>query len=218
MTKKISQVDAIKNVSIYSAYLLIVWGLYRLLFKLPEEVEEMIVKPLVWLLPLGYLLKRERVNLASVGVTFKNLFPSLYFVLGLGAVFAIEAVVINMIKHGGTDFGANIGANIFSVSLLLSFFTSISEELAFRGYIFNRLKINLHNEWLANLITTTIWVLIHVPVVVFIWKLNFVSGLIYLLVTAFFGLGSAFVYARTGNIFSSIILHVLWEWPIILFR
>jgi len=40
----------------------------------------------------------------------------------------------------------------------------------------------------------------------------------YFLLTTLFGIGSAFVFARTRNVFSSILLHVLWEWPIILFR
>jgi membrane protease YdiL (CAAX protease family) len=47
---------------------------------------------------------------------------------------------------------------------------------------------------------------------------NLQAALVYLLLTTLFGVGSAFIYARTKNVFSSIFLHVLWEWPIILFR
>jgi membrane protease YdiL (CAAX protease family) len=31
-------------------------------------------------------------------------------------------------------------------------------------------------------------------------------------------MGSAFIFSRTKNIWGSILLHVLWAWPIILFR
>lgn len=208
----------IKRVTIFASYLLIVWGLYRLFIKLPDEVEELVIKPILWLGPLAFILQKERQGLASVGIGLKNLFPSLYFVLGLGAIFVIEAVIINFVKHGGVSFGANIGNQAFLAAIGLSFATAVSEEISFRGYIFNRLWAVTRNEWLANIITTTVWVAIHIPVVVFVWKYSFSAAAVYLLVTALFGIGSSFIFARTGNVFSSILLHVLWEWPIILFR
>jgi membrane protease YdiL (CAAX protease family) len=54
--------------------------------------------------------------------------------------------------------------------------------------------------------------------VFFVWNLDFSAGVSYLFITAIFGFGSAFLFAKTGNVASSILLHVLWEWPIILFR
>ena len=218
MKVSLSTEAVIKRVTLFSVYLLLVWGLYRLMVKLPDEVEELVIKPILWLGPLAFILKKEGQNLASVGISFKNLFPSIYFVLGLGAIFVIEAVIINFVKHGGINFGANIGNQTFLAAIGLSFATAISEEISFRGYIFNRLWTITKNEWLANAITTALWVAIHIPVTIFVWKYSFTSAAVYLFITALFGIGSSFIFARTGNIFSSIILHVLWEWPIILFR
>jgi len=209
---------AIKNATTIATYLLIIWGFYRFLFKLPEEIEELIVKPVVWLLPVFWYTKKENLGLTSLGITLKNLFPAIYFALGLGAIFVIEAVIINFIKYGGLDFGANIGDKAIIASLGLSFATAFSEEISFRGYLFNRFWIGLGSEWKANFITSAFWTLIHVPIAVFLWKFTFSSTIIYLFLTTLFGIGSAFIFARTKNVFSSIFLHVLWEWPIILFR
>jgi len=208
----------VKHATVFAAYLLLFWGFYRLLFKLPDEVEELFLKPLIWLLPLVFILKKEGVGLSSLGITLKNLFPAIYLSLGLGAVFAIEGLLINFVKHQGFKFGANIGEPIFFASLGLSFATAVSEEISFRGYIFNRLWWVLKNEWQANIITSVIWGVIHIPVTVFVWKLNFSAALVYLFLTTVFGVGSAFIFARTKNVISSVLLHVLWEWPIILFR
>ena len=208
----------IKRVSIYASYLLLVWGFYRLLFKLPNEIEEIVVKPVTWLLPLCYLLKVEKQKLSSIGLTFKNIFPAIYYSMTLGVVFVLVAMISNFIKYGGFEFTANIGQGMLISSLALSFVTAISEEISFRGYIFNRLWQVVGNEWVANLASTIIWTLIHLPITIFVWKLNLSNALIYLFLTTLFGVGSAFVFARTKNIFSSILLHVLWEWPIILFR
>lgn len=202
-----------------SVYLLIIWGFYRFLFQLPETIEELFIKPVVWLLPVIYLIKKERESIASLGITLKNLFPAVYYALGLGAFFVMEALVINFVKYGGKfNLGANIGELPFLTSLGLSFATAISEELTFRGYVFTRVFAFLKNEIYANLLTSLFWALIHVPITFFVWKLDLSAALIYLFLTTLFGVGSAFVYARTKNILSPILLHVLWQWPIILFR
>lgn len=208
----------IKHVTIYSVYLVLFWALYRFLFKLPDQVEELVVKPIVWILPILWLSMREKLSLSLLGLTFKNLFPSIYLSFGLGAVFVIEAVLTNFLKYGHLNFAANIGSVPILASLGISFATAFSEELAFRGYIFGRFWFILKDEWAANVISSLIWTIVHVPIAFFIWKLDLVSGGLYLLLTAVFGMGSAFIFGRTKNIFGSVFLHVLWEWPIILFR
>lgn len=210
--------STIKNVTIYSVYLIIVWAFYRFLFRLPDSIEEGFVKPLIWLVPLLYFVGKEKLGISSLGFTFKNLFPAVYLSLGLGSVFVVEGFLTNFLKYGGFNFGANIGSTPLITSLSLSFITAFSEETAFRGYVFSRLSFVFKNELTANLVSTFLWTTIHIPVAFFILKLNFNAGLVYLMLTAVFGVGSAFVYGRTKNIWGSILLHVLWEWPIILFR
>jgi membrane protease YdiL (CAAX protease family) len=209
---------ALKHATIFTAYLLIVWCFYRFLFKLPDDIEELLVKPVLWLVPVFYFVRKENLGFASLGITLKNLFPAIYFSLALGALFVIEAVIANFAKHGGLNFNANIGQQALLASLGLSFATAISEEVSFRGYIFSRAWAALGDELLANFLTTFVWTLVHAPIAFFVWKLNLGEALVYLFLTTLFGIGSAFVFARTKNVASSIFLHVLWEWPIILFR
>ena len=209
---------ALKSVTIFSAYLLIVWGFYRFLFKLPEEVEELLIKPVIWLVPLFFILKREKAGLESLGIMSKNLFPSVYVAISLGIIFVIEGVIINFVKYETFDFSANLGPTPFFIAFLLSLATAISEEISFRGYIFNRTWFILGKEWTANFITSFVWGLIHIPISMLWWDLSFIDTLGYFILITLFGIGSSFVFARTRNVTSSILLHVFWEWPIILFR
>lgn len=218
MSKPVGKLGIIKNVTIYSTYLIIVWAFYRFLFQFPDNVEELVVKPILWLVPLYFLVRKEGFGISTLGFTFKNLFSAVYLSIGLGAVFVLEGLLVNYLKYGGFNFGANTGTSPLMLSLGLSFATAFSEETAFRGYIFNRLGFALNQELTANIIQTVLWTAIHIPIAFFIWNLGLTAGLIYLGLTAVFGLGSAFIFARTGNIWGSIFLHVLWEWPIILFR
>lgn len=213
-----SSLEKIKNVVYLASFLLVVWGFYRLIFKLPEEVEELFIKPIIWLLPVFYFLRKEKVGFSSLGFTFRNFFPAVYLSFGLGFLFLLEALLINYLKYGSFNFAAYIGDKPFLASLGLSFATAFSEEVTFRGYLFNRVLSISKNEIFSNLSTSFVWALIHVPVVVFVWKLELTAALLFLVLTTLFGIGSAFVFARTKNIFSSILLHVFWEWPIILFR
>lgn len=219
MSGKVSNTSIIKNVTVYSTYLIVIWAFYRFLFQFPEQIEELVIKPVLWLVPLFYYtFQKEHLGPSSLGFTFKNLFPAIYISIGLGALFLLEAILANYFKYGSFNFAANIGNLPLFSSLGLSFGTAISEETAFRGYIFNRLWFVTRSQWVSNLISSALWTVVHVPIAFFVWKLDGVSAIIYLALTAAFGIGSAYIFSRTKNIFGSILLHVLWEWPIILFR
>ena len=214
-----SKLAPLKNAVMLFTFLLIVWGFYRILFQLPDYIEEIFIKPVVWIVPVIYLIRKEKSTWESIGVTWKNFFPAIYLSLILGSLFAIEALIANFIKyHGVFNFNANLGSENLYLTLALSFVTAISEELVFRGYIFTRLSKTLNNEWSANIISSLGWTIIHIPITIFINKLDPIAAVVYLFLTFVFGVGSAFIFARTKNISSSIFLHVLWEWPIMLFR
>lgn len=208
----------LKHATALYAFLLITWGFYRLLFQFPDAIEAVFVKPMVWLVPVYLLLRKEKLGWRSVGFTTKRLFSVIYFALTLGVIFALEGMVINYLKHGGLNFGANLGENAFLIALVLSFVTAVSEEVSFRGYLFNRVWKVLENEWMANFVTSFGWALIHLPIALFDWKLDVGALLVYLGLTLTYSIGASFVFARTKNIFSAIFLHVLWQWPIILYR
>ncbi len=212
---------AIKHALYLSVYLFFVWGIYRYLFRfsgIPEGVEELIIKPILWLVSVFYLVKKEKLGITSVGITKKNLFPSIYFALALGAFFVIEGVILNFVKYGGINFSANLGQTAFVASLGISLATAITEEITFRGYLFNRVWGALNREWTANILTSLFWGIIHIPIALFLWDLSSSGTLGLLILTTVFGMGSAFVFARTKNVTSSILLHMFWSWPIILFR
>jgi len=214
----VAKTTLVKNVTIYSVYLILIWAFYRFLFQLPDQVEELVVKPILWLTPLFWFLRKEGFGISSLGITLKNLFPAIYLSLGLGLIFVGEGLLTNFLKYGGFNFGANLGSTPFMISLGLSFITAFSEETAFRGYIFSRLLLSLKSELSANIIQTLLWTAIHIPIAFFVWDYTLPQGIIYLFLTAVFGMGSAFVFGRTKNITGPVLLHVLWEWPIILFR
>lgn len=202
------------------AFIFLVWGCYRLIFRLPENFEELVLKPIFWLGPTFWIvLKVEKKKLETLGLTSKNFFQSLYLGIGLGMVFALTAVLSNYFKYGELRLaGYGPGPYSFFLPLLVSLVTAFSEEVVFRGYIFNRLKEVLKEGSSANLLTAILFVLIHLPISVFVFHYTLFELLVYSLVVLLFSFGSALLFAKTGNIFSSILAHIFWSWPITLFR
>ncbi|MDP3955148.1 MAG: type II CAAX endopeptidase family protein [bacterium] len=215
------KINLFKDVITVYVFVFIVWGFYRYLFRLPDEIEEIILKPLVWLGPVIWFLFREKANLSSIGWTTKNLFKNIYFALFLGIFFAILGLASNLIKYQSFSF-SEISfletPELFFMALGLSLITAISEETVFRGYLFSRLWHVIDDEWFANLVTSLGWVLIHLPIAIFVFHYEGGLLLVFLLLNFIFGLGAAFVFARTKAIIAPVLLHVFWSWPIILFR
>lgn len=210
-----------KHVLALFSFIFVVWAIYRYFPGIfPDWVEELILKPLVWLVPTFWLVRKiEHQPLSSLGITSKNLFPSLYWGVGLGIVFALEGLLTNIFKYRGLSLVVqNLKPSEFLGLFFLSFATAISEETVFRGYIFNRLQQIWKKEFLANIVSSTLFMLIHLPISLFVLGYTPEVMLVYLLFVFVYGFGAAFVFARTNNLASSILLHVFWGWPILLFR
>jgi membrane protease YdiL (CAAX protease family) len=210
-----------KRVFALFSFIFVIWALFRYFPEIfPEWIEELVLKPLIWLLPTFWVVRKiERQPFSSLGFTAKNLFPAIYWGIGLGIVFALEGLLTNIFKYRGLNLiPLNYNLPTFLGLLGLSFVTAFSEETVFRGYIFNRLQQIWKKEWLANIVSSALFVIIHLPIGVFVLSYTPLVMLAYLFFVFVYGFGSAFVFARTGNIISSILLHVFWSWPIILFR
>lgn len=218
--KQASRLIVVKQVFVLYLFIFLVWGLYRFFFQLPPIIEQTILKPLIWLLPLFWLIKNQKQFLSSIGWSLKNLFKSLYLGIGLGIVFAFEGLLINNLKYGEFHFTKLpfSSLDLLLLALGLAFISAISEETVFRGFIFTRLQFVFKNEWLANILASLGWTLIHLPVALIIFQYPFEQMLVYLVLVFIFGFASCLVYGRTGTITASILLNVFWSWPINLFR
>lgn len=210
-----------KHIFALFSFIFVLWAFYRYFPEvLPVWAEELILKPLIWLIPTFWLVRKiEKEPLSSLGLTKKNLSVSLYWGIGLGMVFALEGFLVNLLKYRGLQLiSLNQTPLVFLGSVALSFVTAFSEETVFRGCIFNRLWKIWENEWLASFVSAFLFALIYLPIGVFVLGYKPLAMLVYLFLIFIYGIASAFTFARTGNLFSSILIHVFWSWPIVLFR
>lgn len=212
---------SLKHVFALFSFIFVIWTFYRYFPEiLPAWVEELVLKPIIWLGPTLWLVKKiEKEDLSSLGFTKKNLRLAFYWGGGLGVVFALEGLLTNIFKYQGLNLSSfGFTPRSFLAALAISFATALSEETVFRGYIFSRLLRLWKSEWRANLISALLFTVIYLPVSVFVLGYQPLVMFGYLTFIFIYGFASAFIFARSENLMASILLHVFWSWPIFLFR
>jgi len=129
--------------------------------------------------------------------TLKNLLrSSVITILCFFFIFLIFALSLKL------NFNSTIHLNSLISFLLFQLIISISEEIGFRGIIFNILKDHYGNIF-AILITSIIFTFFHLnnPYINLIAIINIFCG----------GLLFGFIVDRTGSIWNSILVHFLWN-------
>lgn len=202
------------------AWIALAWALYRYFFRLPEWADEFIFKPLVFAAPvLWFVLKKERRPLSSLGLTGKNLFTSIYIGLGFGFVFALEGIAANAIKYGKLQINPIAAFEQYGMVMLLtlSLATAFSEEVLSRGFVFGRLFEKTKNLPYASLISTALFVLLHVPILVASHKLVGMALVLFFVTDFILGLANSLLFSSTGSLVAPLLVHIFWNMTVALY-
>lgn len=220
VAKKRAQSLSLEPVYQLWAWVLLLWSLYRHFFTFPEWADELIFKPLVFVIPvIWYVVNKEKRKLNTLGLSLKNLFPSIYLGLGIGFVFAIEGLAANALKHGTLvsnplpvflEYG-------FVLFFALSIATAFSEELLTRGFIFTRILEKKDNLIYAAVVSSILFVLLHVPILVTSVKLTGPTLLLFFITDFVLGFANAVLFARTKTLVAPILVHVFWNMTVALY-
>jgi membrane protease YdiL (CAAX protease family) len=220
MAKKVSAfIGSLSPIYHLWAWILLVWSLYRYFFKLPEWADEFIFKPLVFVAPvLWYVLKKERRNLASIGITGKNFFNSLYIGIGFGLAFAVEGLLVHAVKYGKLDVNPISAFGTYGFFLIIiSLATAFSEELLSRGFIFNRIFEKTKNLFYSAAIGALFFVLLHIPILVTANKLQGMTLVLFFTTDIILALANSMLFATTGSLVAPILVHIFWNMTVALY-
>jgi len=200
-------------------FIFVLWGLYRLIFRLPGEVEELFLKPLLWLVPTFYVVYIvEKKGLSSLGFGLKNLLKDISRGLLFSLLFFLIGLSINYIKNNFFSFTEIFLNNNYVFMLLFSLVTAVCEETVFRGYFQNRLEQLTKNKLFSNIIASALFVLIYLPITVFAYHYSLPQIFIFLTLVFLGSFGSGLLFSWTGTVWASIIIHFFWSWPTTIFK
>ena len=218
--KKTESRSSISHIYQLWGWVLLFWSLYRYFLKFPEWVDELVFKPLVFVLPVFWFVRKfEKKKMESIGLTGRNFFTSLYIGLGFGLVFALEGIAANAIKYGKLQINpiAAVGQYGLTLIIILSLATAFSEELLSRGFLFGRILEKTKSLPYASFISTVLFVFLHVPILVTSLKLQGVALALYFVTDFVLGLANSLLYYNTGSLVAPILVHIFWNMTVALY-
>lgn len=201
-------------------WILLIWSLYRYFFHLPEWADEFVFKPLVFLGPVvWYVYNRERRGLGSLGLNFNGFFRSLYIGLGFGFLFALEGLAANYFKYGQLQINpiAAFAENGMVMLLILSLATAFSEEVLNRGFLFQRLLEKTRSLPYASVVSTILFTLLHVPILVLSLKFQGSTLVLFFVTNFILGISNSLLFYTTGSVIAPILVHIFWNMTVALY-
>lgn len=212
--------SVVESMSRVWGWIVLVWALYRYFFQLPEWADEFIFKPLVFVLPvLWYVRKREKKSLQTIGLTTKNLFTSIYIGLGFGFVFAIEGLAANAIKYGKIEIMPIAAFEQYGMGMLilLSAATAFSEEVLSRGFVFSRFMEGKKGLMYSATLSALMFVVLHIPILAFSLKLQGSALLLFFVTDFVLAFANALLLYNTGSLVAPILIHIFWNMTVALY-
>ncbi len=101
--------------------------------------------------------------------------------------------------------------------ILLSLATAFSEELLSRGFIFNRIHEKTKNLPYASFISTLLFVLLHVPILVTTLKFQGVTLILFFATDFILGMANSLLFYNTGSLVAPILVHIFWNMTVALY-
>lgn len=200
------------------AVVFVLWGIYRLIFRLPEEVEETFLKPIVFV-GVAMLIEKPKNWLKY----FMEVWGSGDWVkaLGWGLVLGLGYVVIygfsSFLSFGNLLPEGLTGSSILAFTLI-GILTSVWEEWLFPGYIFSHIKADIKNVWSARLLTAAMFAAVHSPILIFWYKFAPQTIIFQLTMLFILGTGNVILQEKLKNLIAPAASHFGWGLAIFLFR
>ncbi len=201
-------------------WVLIFWSLYRYFFRLPEAIDELVVKPLVFLGPVvWFVLRVEKRSLLTLGFTLANFFRNLYMGLGFGFLFALEGLAVNWLKYGQLQINPIAAFEQYGILVLLglSLATAVVEETLARGFLFTRLWERRKSLVYAVAISTLMFTLLHLPILVTSLKFQGTTLILFFVTKVMIGVANALLFYASGSLMAPVLVHIFWNMTVALY-
>lgn len=201
----------------------LVWAFYRAYLFFPEWIEEFFIKPAIFVAPIFYLIViREKKNLAELGLAPrpKPLFLDIYLGVVIGILFALEGLLANFIKYGKFSFIPILALDTSGgiiLFLVINLTSSIWEEILGRGYMYKRLFKVTNNQLWASVVSSFLFLLLHLPIMFTRLHLMGISLLVYPVSIMLLGITNSYLFTLRGSLALPILIHTFWNMTVALY-
>lgn len=180
---------------VVALFVFIAWTIYRLIS--PENIllEDLILKPFIWLVPI-YIVNGAR----DLGLRRHKIGKHILIGLAVGLVLSLERIFVNRPQF-----------NFSYIAVVSAFFTAITEEIFFRGYLLNHwLKVS-QKPFIPLLLNGLFFTITHIPVAIFVYHYSGSGLLTYLVANFISGFVNVYLFYITRSVYTSIANHFVWN-------
>ena len=193
-----------------------IWVVYRSTQTLPEFVEELILKPIVFVLPILVWLKtQKKLNKQSLGLVLTRHKTIVIWGLGLGLLMASENIVIRKF-YWNDPVLLKISFIPILLALAISLATAFSEEILYRGFLLQKM-LSVWSPALAIGANAGLFAIGHLGLALSNPGYRSEDLAFYLVFIFVSGIINALIYERTRSVYASIASHALWNFSSSLF-
>lgn len=201
--------------------ILIVWALYRTYFFMPVWFDEFIAKPIVFVLPVFYFLKKvdKKPILSSLFFHFqpKIILKDLFNSLVIGSVFLLSAVLAFYFKNQKFVLVSNFpGFDQLFFILLTSLVTGFSEEVLSRGFILKKLYDESKNIFTSTLFASFLFFFLHIPILFSNPKITGSLLLIFMTTDMLLSIINGLIFLERKSLLGPIFIHAFYNFVIAL--
>lgn len=188
-------------------FISVVWTLYRMFTHYSELVDEGIFKIIVWTVPTLLVILLRKQKPSAYGISGKNMLQSIGVGVGAGLLLSLPKIII-FVKGSQA---LSCMREQFIPYFVIAFFTAISEEIVFRGYLFTLMEKYLKNGYVTIFLNSVLFTLIHLPILILSYRYSFGESIAYLSMVCMASIVYSFVYLKTKNVAGSIATHIIWN-------
>ncbi|MFA5894927.1 MAG: CPBP family intramembrane glutamic endopeptidase [Candidatus Shapirobacteria bacterium] len=180
---------------IVATFVFIAWTIYRLISKENVLLEDLFLKPFIWLLPI-YIVNGAR----DLGLNKKQFGRNILIGLSVGLVLSLERIFIN---HPQLNFTY--------LAIVSALFTAITEEIFFRGYLLNRWLKSFKKPIFPMILNGLFFTLTHIPVAIFVYHYSGYGLSTYLITNFISGFVNVYLFYLTKSVYAPIANHFVWN-------
>jgi len=198
------------------AVILIAWAFYRSYFKMPEWFDEFIAKPIVFVLPVFYFIKKidkkSIVDYLYLKFKPKEIIKDILYGFGIGLIFLLTAMVAFYFRNGKFSFISKpptLSGFVTIVTLALA--TGITEEILSRGFVLRKLYEESKNVLSATFFTSILFFFLHVPILFTNIKITGQMLLLFMVTDMLLSMVNGLIFLQKKSLIIPIFVHAFYN-------
>lgn len=185
----------------------------ELLNSVPQAIMSALIKIVIWMIPVILFVKFVEKRKPFIYLGLRQHFNKGLQWAGWSSVILISFYFLLNFVVLDHPFNLQLSFNTWLNTIILVGFT---EEIVFRGFLLKKLNETYH-FWLANIITSLLFVSIHFPIWFYKGLFVFPNILSPILTVFLISIIFGVIYQKSNSLWSVIILHSLYNLLVSLF-